>query len=99
MDETGFVFTNAIGERLEAHTVYKNFKTILRSFGMTTQDFTICATQRSRKHQTGDDIKTVQEHLGHATASFTLAVYGHVTDQIKRDSAARMETFIRTVSQ
>ena len=31
----------------------------------------------------GDDIKTVQETLGHATAAFTLDVYGHVTNQMK----------------
>ena len=49
--------------------------------------------------KSGDDIKTVQENLGHATASFTLDVYGHVTDQMKRDSAARMEKFILSVSQ
>ena len=36
--------------------------------------------------------------IGHATAAFTLDVYGHVTDQMKRESADRMERFIRTVS-
>ena len=46
----------------------------------------------------GDDIKTVQGNLGHATAAFTLDVYGHVTDQMKHESAGRMERFIRTVS-
>ena len=48
--------------------------------------------------QSGDDIKTVQGNLGHATASFTLDVYGHVTDQMKQNSAARMEKFIEKVS-
>ena len=47
---------------------------------------------------TADDIKTVQGNLSHATASFTLDVYGHVTDQMKRDSADRMERFIQSVS-
>ena len=47
--------------------------------------------------KSGDDIKTVQENLGHATASFTLDVYGHVTDKMKQDSAARMEQFIKAV--
>lgn len=46
----------------------------------------------------GDDIKTVQSNLGHATAAFTLDVYGHVTDQMKQASAARMESFIKQVS-
>ena len=48
--------------------------------------------------QSGDDIKTVQENLGHATAAFTLDVYGHVTAQMKKASADRMEQKIQAVS-
>ena len=44
--------------------------------------------------QNGDDVKTVQEALGHSSAGFTLDVYGHVTDKMKRDSADRMEAFM-----
>ncbi|MGN0745380.1 MAG: tyrosine-type recombinase/integrase [Aristaeellaceae bacterium] len=44
--------------------------------------------------QNGDDIKTVSENLGHATAAFTLDVYGHVTEKMKQDSAKRMQAFI-----
>ena len=47
--------------------------------------------------QIGDDVKTVQNNLGHATAAFTLDVYGHVTDQMKEESANRMERFIHIV--
>ena len=42
----------------------------------------------------GDDIKTVQGNLGHATASFTLDVYGHITDEMKQASADRMQSYI-----
>jgi len=45
----------------------------------------------------GDDVKTVQENLGHHTAAFTLDVYGHVTEEMKRNSAARMDAFIKGV--
>ena len=48
--------------------------------------------------KSGDDIKTVQENLGHATAAFTLDVYGHVTAQMKQASADRMEQLIRSIS-
>jgi len=41
----------------------------------------------------GDDVKAVQTNLGHATASFTLDVYGHVTQKMKNDSAERMQQF------
>ena len=36
-------------------------------------------------------------HTGHATASFTLDVYGYVTDQIKNASAARMEFYMKSI--
>ena len=49
-------------------------------------------------NSTAKDLKTVQGNLGHATATFTLDVYGHVTDKMKQESAARMENFIRSVS-
>ena len=42
----------------------------------------------------GDDIKTVQENLGHATAAFTLDFYGHCTDEMRLASANRMQAFI-----
>ena len=48
--------------------------------------------------QNGDDVKTVQENLGHASAAFTLDVYGHVSDKMKQDSAARMEEYIRRLN-
>ena len=47
--------------------------------------------------QAGDDIKTVQENMGHYSAAFTLDVYGHVTEQMRKDSASRMEHFIQRV--
>ena len=43
----------------------------------------------------GDDIKTIQGNLGHASAAFTLDRYGHFTERMRQDSAARMEDFIK----
>ena len=52
--------------------------------------------RRSTVVNTGS--KTIQENLGHATATFTLDVYGHVTDQMKENSASRMGQMIQSVS-
>ncbi len=41
----------------------------------------------------GDDIKSVQANLCHATAQFTLDVYGHVTQTMRKESAERMQRF------
>lgn len=48
--------------------------------------------------QSGADIKTVQENLGHYTAAFTLDVYGHVSQKMRDDSARHMDEFIRSVA-
>ncbi|MEY8233017.1 hypothetical protein AALA82_15525 [Oscillospiraceae bacterium 50-16] len=45
----------------------------------------------------GDNIKAIQGNLGHATAAFTLDRYAHFTEQLQRDSADRMEGFIKGV--
>lgn len=95
---TGLVFCNEVGEHISPHTVYDNYKKIVTSIGLPN------ARLHDLRHsyavaaiQAGDDIKTVQCNLGHATASFTLDVYGHMTPQMQRSSAARMEAFIRSV--
>lgn len=47
----------------------------------------------------GDDIKTIQSNLGHATAAFTLDRYAHFTAPMQQDSANRMEGFIQDILQ
>ena len=47
----------------------------------------------------GDDIKTVQTNLGHATAAFTLDVYGHITEKMRQDSARRMQQFYEQITK
>ena len=43
----------------------------------------------------GDDIKTVQENMGHATSAFTPDVYGHVFTQMCVRSAEHTEAHIQ----
>lgn len=94
------VFTKSTGENLAFYTVYNHFKKIAASVGVPDARFhDLRHTYAVTAIQAGDDIKTVQETLGHATASFTLDVYGHVTDQMKRDSANRMQATIERLRQ
>ena len=98
-DLPNLVFTDAFGHHLSHCTVYKHFKRIAASIGMPDERFhDLRHSYAVASLQNGDDVKTVQENLGHATASFTLDVYGHVTEKMRRDSADRMEQFIKTVS-
>ena len=97
--ETNLIFTNEIGDRLSYRTVYDCFKRVMVKIGAPSTRFhDLRHTYAVMAIQSGDDIKTVQENLGHATAAFTLDVYGHVTAQMKQASADRMEKFIQSVS-
>jgi integrase len=79
--------------------VYKSFKKVVEQIGSPETRFhDLRHSYAVVSIQSGDDIKTVQENLGHATAAFTLDVYGHVTEKMKKESAARMEAFIQAVN-
>ena len=97
-EDSGLVFTNEAGGHLSHHTVYHNFKMVVASIGMPEVRFhDLRHSFAVASIRSGDDIKTVQGNLGHATAAFTLDVYGHVTEQMKQASAQRMEGYIKRV--
>ena len=92
------VLTTEFGRYINNNTLYQNFKRIMRKLGKPDLLFhNIRHTYAVNSLQAGDDIKTVQENLGHATASFTLATDAHATTGMKRESAKRMTEFICSV--
>lgn len=98
-EDSGYVFTDELGHHLSPQNVYREFKRIMSQIGSPQTRFhDLRHTYAVAAIKSGDDIKTVQENLGHATAAFTLDVYGHVTDKMKQDSANRMEQFIKSVN-
>lgn len=100
LEDSGFVFTDELGHHLSASTVYKSFKAVMVQIGSPETRFhDLRHSYAVASIKSGDDIKTVQENLGHATAAFTLDVYGHVTEKMKQESAARMEQFIKAVNK
>lgn len=95
-----FVFTNQLGEHLKKQTIYTNFKKVVAGLGLPETRFhDLRHSYAVASLQSGDDVKTVQENLGHHTAAFTLDVYGHVTEQMKKESAARMDAFIAGIKK
>lgn len=94
----GLVFTSELGGPLEHWTVDNKFKRLAAAAGLegvrlhdTRHTYAVNAIRA------GDDIKTIQGNLGHATAAFTLDRYGHFTEAMQQASAARMERFIKDV--
>lgn len=97
-EDSGLVFTDELGHHLAVYTTYRAFKKVAAEIGRPDARFhDLRHSYAVAAIRSGDDIKTVQGNLGHATAAFTLDVYGHVTDQMKKESAARMDSYIKDV--
>ena len=93
--KTALVFTTATGDNLRTQTVYDHYKKLARKIGAPeSRVHDLRHTFAVLSLQNGDSVKTVQGNLGHATAAFTLDVYGHVSEKMKEDSAQRMEKYI-----
>ncbi len=99
-NQFNLVFTDALGKYLVRRTVVKHFKKISQRARISDD-----ARFHDLRHSfavsslyAGDDIKTVQANLGHATAQFTLDVYGHVTQKMRQESANRMQKFYEQLS-
>lgn len=99
-NEWKLVFTDELGHHYARQTVYGNFKRIVKRLGLDESRFhDLRHSYAVASLQSGDDVKTLQENLGHATAGFTLNQYDHVTEKMKQESAQRMEQFIKNVSK
>ena len=89
------VFTYANGSHIPLNTARGTFKRIAKSIGAGEVRFhDMRHTYAVLSLQEGDDVKTVQSNLGHATASFTLDVYGHVSEKMRKESSDRMQDLI-----
>lgn len=94
------VFTNDKGIHLTQSGVWKMLQKILKEAEIEQRRFhDLRHTYAVNALRSGDDVKTVQENLGHHTAAFTLDVYGHVTTEMKKASADRMEAFIKGIPE
>lgn len=92
------VFTDEIGNHLCHPTVWRNFKKRVAAIGFPDLRFhDLRHSFATISIENGDDIKTVSENLGHATVAFTLDVYGHVTEKMKKQSADRMQEYIKSI--
>ena len=92
------VFTTDTGDPLDQWRSEAGFSHVLTAAGLKGVRFhDLRHTYAVNAIRAGDDIKTIQGNLGHASAAFTLDRYGHFTERMKQDSAARMEGFIKGV--
>lgn len=97
-NERNLLFVKDDGDRLSLKSVLEDYKKIVKKIGRPTARFhDLRHTYATISLENGDNIKTVQYNLGHATASFTLQKYAHVSDKSRQESAQRMEDFYKSI--
>lgn len=88
------VFTDEVGGHYVFYTFYRRFKAIAASIGRPDlRPHDLRHTAATVAIASGADIKSVQDLLGHSTASFTLNVYAHTSEQMMKDTAARVQSY------
>lgn len=94
------VFTNTIGQHLAFSTFYTHFKKIAEKIGRPdARPHDLRHTAATVAIASGSDIKSVQDLLGHATASFTLNVYAHISEKMMQDTANRMQSYYENLAK
>lgn len=98
--KTALIFTTELGTPINPKVVYKHYKRMAADFDMSeSRVHDLRHTFATISLQNGDDYKTLQSNLGHASAAFTLDIYGHTTDRMKSESASRMQSYINSTIQ
>lgn len=93
-NQDDLVFTDEAGKHYTFFMFYRRFKRIAASIGRPdARPHDLRHTAATVAIASGADIKSVQDLLGHATASFTLNVYAHTSEQMMKDTAARMQSY------
>lgn len=75
--------------------IIKHYKRIVKRMGYPEKRFhDLRHTYATMSLMAGVDIKTLQENLGHHSPAFTLERYGHVTNQMRQQSANKLQAFL-----
>lgn len=93
-NEFNLVFTTESGAPISRQNLNLHFKKVLTRANLPDIRFhDLRHTYAVNAIQAGDDIKTIQENLGHASAAFTLDVYSSAIESMRKKSSERMQQF------
>ena len=98
-NEWNLIFTTKTGTPLDERNVLRRFQKILAVAGlpkMRIHDLRHSAVAILIAQ--GVNIKAISELLGHSSVAFTLQVYGHLLEETKRETAAKMDAALSPVA-
>ncbi len=92
---TEMVFTTRAGNLVDPRDFQRDFKLLLKRNGL--REINVHAlrhTFATRALESGMNIKTLSQILGHSSVAFTLDTYTHVTDDLKFHEMSAMNSFL-----
>jgi integrase len=93
------VFTDSVGAPLHPNTLAYQFGKLQKAAGVPVIRFhDLCHTSATLMLANGEHPKIVQERMGHSNVSMTLDCYSHVTMDMQRDAANRLDRLIEGTS-
>ncbi|MDD2587103.1 MAG: tyrosine-type recombinase/integrase [Syntrophomonadaceae bacterium] len=97
-NDEGLVFCTALGKKLDTRRLYEiHCRTLERAGIEHTAFHNLRHTVATLLLEKGENIKTIQELLGHADVSTSLNIYSHVLERMKAASAERLNGIIGNV--
>lgn len=97
-EEHDFVFTTKSGAPLDYRTTVRRYwKSLLNKAKLPRiRPYDLRHTSATLLLSAGENVKVVSERLGHASAAFTLDVYGHLLPHMQQEAADRIRNLILT---
>ncbi len=96
--EHDLIFTNKYGGPIHPRNLLRNYKQLLREAGLPTIRFhDLRHTAASLMLNHGIPVIVVSRRLGHARASITLDVYGHLIPSMQREAAEMMDNLVTPI--
>lgn len=91
-NDNDLVFCTRDGKPIDPKNFVRNFKSVLKKAGLdeNLRFHDLRHTYAVLAASDGVDAKTIQENLGHHSPAFTMEVYGHSSNEMKRDASERI---------
>lgn len=93
------VFANELGEPICPRAFTRVFERLIKKAGLDVTFHGLRHTFATLALESGVDVKTIQETLGHHSSAFTMDVYSSVTVKMKREAADKVGNLLASLME